>query len=130
MLTSSLTIQRSGVTVGRFVLGFVTARCFPTEKHAVAFYLTISVVLQLLFWLIPSFAVSAVMVSLLGFVSEMQYFINGFLTDTVPCTFVSSRYCCNDQVIAKEIARRSCRICSGCGRFWCNSKFIHRFSFV
>lgn len=56
-----------GVTIGRFVLGFVTARCFPTEKHAVAFYLIICVALQLLFWLIPSFTVSAVMVGLLGF---------------------------------------------------------------
>jgi len=56
-----------GVTVGRFVLGFVTARCFPTEKHAVAFYLVCSLALQVLFWLIPSFTVSAVMVGLLGF---------------------------------------------------------------
>ncbi|KAK5948490.1 hypothetical protein OHC33_010524 [Knufia fluminis] len=56
-----------GVTVGRFVLGFVTARCFPTEKHAVAFYLVACIALQLLFWLIPSFNVSAVMVGLLGF---------------------------------------------------------------
>lgn len=56
-----------GVTLGRFVLGFVTARCFPTEKHAVATYLVICIVLQLLFWLIPSFNVSAVMVGLLGF---------------------------------------------------------------
>jgi len=56
-----------GVTVGRFVLGFATARCFPTEKHAVAFYLVCCIALQLLFWLIPSFNVSAVMVGLLGF---------------------------------------------------------------
>ena len=56
-----------GVTLGRFVLGFVTARCFPTEKHAVATYLVICIVLQLLFWLVPSFTVSAVMVGLLGF---------------------------------------------------------------
>lgn len=56
-----------GVTVGRFVLGFVTARCFPTEKHAVAFYLVCCIALQLLFWLIPSFNVSALMIGLLGF---------------------------------------------------------------
>ncbi|KAK5093982.1 hypothetical protein LTS08_008766 [Lithohypha guttulata] len=56
-----------GLTVGGFVLGFVTARCFPTEKHAVAFYLVACIVLQLLFWLIPGFNVSAVMAGLLGF---------------------------------------------------------------
>jgi fucose permease len=56
-----------GVTVGRLVLGFVTARVFKSEKHAVATYLALSVALQLLFWLIPSFVVSAVMVGLLGF---------------------------------------------------------------
>lgn len=56
-----------GITVGRFVLGFVTARLFRTEKHAVAVYLLCSVGLQLLFWLIPNFFVSAAMVGLLGF---------------------------------------------------------------
>lgn len=56
-----------GVTVGRLVLGFVTARVFRSEKHAVAAYLACSVALQLLFWLIPNFTVSAVMVGLLGF---------------------------------------------------------------
>lgn len=56
-----------GVTVGRLVLGFVTARCFPTEKHAVTCYLILSLVVQLLFWVIPSFTVSAVMAGLLGF---------------------------------------------------------------
>lgn len=56
-----------GVTVGRFVLGFVTGRLFPTEKHAIQCYLCICLVLQILFWLIPSFTVSAVMVGLLGF---------------------------------------------------------------
>jgi fucose permease len=56
-----------GITVGRLVLGFVTARLFKSEKHAVATYLVCSVALQLLFWLIPNFVVSAVMVGLLGF---------------------------------------------------------------
>jgi fucose permease len=56
-----------GITVGRLVLGFVTARVFKTEKHAVATYLTCSVAIQLMFWLIPNFVVSAVMVGLLGF---------------------------------------------------------------
>jgi fucose permease len=49
------------------VLGFVTARAFETEKHAVAAYLGISIVLQLLYWLVPNFVASAVMVGLLGF---------------------------------------------------------------
>ncbi|EXJ55269.1 hypothetical protein A1O7_08195 [Cladophialophora yegresii CBS 114405] len=56
-----------GITVGRLVLGFVTARLFKSEKHAVATYLVCSVALQLLFWLIPNFVVSAVMVGFLGF---------------------------------------------------------------
>ncbi|KAL9625268.1 MAG: hypothetical protein Q9160_000670 [Pyrenula sp. 1 TL-2023] len=56
-----------GVTVGRIVLGFVTPRLFRNEKYAVATYLTACMVLELLFWLIPDFLVSAVMISLLGF---------------------------------------------------------------
>lgn len=56
-----------GLTVGRICLGFVTARVFPTEKHAVTFYLVACIILQLLFWVIPSFTVSAIMVGLLGF---------------------------------------------------------------
>jgi fucose permease len=57
----------AGITIGRMVLGFVTARLFKTEKHAVATYLVASIVLQLLFWLVPNFNVSAVMVAFLGF---------------------------------------------------------------
>jgi fucose permease len=57
----------TGITVGRVILGFVTPRFFPTEKHATATYLVASIILELLFWLIPNFIVSAVMVSLLGF---------------------------------------------------------------
>ncbi|KAJ4680091.1 hypothetical protein HRR95_003810 [Exophiala dermatitidis] len=56
-----------GITVGRLVLGFVTARVFRSEKHAVAVYLGCSVALQLMFWLIPNFVVSALMVGFLGF---------------------------------------------------------------
>jgi fucose permease len=40
----------AGITIGRMVLGFVTARVFKTEKHAVATYLFASISLQLLFW--------------------------------------------------------------------------------
>lgn len=56
-----------GISVGRFVLGFVTPRLFKSEKHAISVYLVICVALQLLFWLVPRFIVSAVMVGLLGF---------------------------------------------------------------
>ncbi len=56
-----------GITIGRMVLGFATARLFKNEKWAVATYMIISIALQLLFWLIPHFVVSAVMVALLGF---------------------------------------------------------------
>ncbi|KAK2746350.1 hypothetical protein FQN57_003232 [Myotisia sp. PD_48] len=56
-----------GITVGRVILGFVTPRLFKTEKHAVAVYLLCCVGLELLFWLIPQFYISAVMVSFLGF---------------------------------------------------------------
>ncbi|KIW11900.1 hypothetical protein PV08_09173 [Exophiala spinifera] len=56
-----------GITVGRFVLGFVTGRLFKSEKWAVTTYVTCSVVLQLLFWLIPNFYVSAVMIGFIGF---------------------------------------------------------------
>jgi len=56
-----------GITVGRMVLGFVTARLFKSEKRAVATYTILSIVLQLLFWLVPHFDVSAVMVAFLGF---------------------------------------------------------------
>lgn len=57
----------AGITLGRVILGFVTGRCFRTEKHAIATYLVLSVVLELLFWLVPQFVVSAVMVAFMGF---------------------------------------------------------------
>lgn len=57
-----------GITFGRIFLGFITPRLFKTEKHAIVIYLIVAIVLELLFWLIPQFYVSAVMVSLLGFV--------------------------------------------------------------
>ncbi|GAQ42851.1 MFS transporter, putative [Aspergillus niger] len=47
----------AGVTVGRLVLGFVND----------CIYLVISIALELIFWLVPQFIVSAVAVSLLGF---------------------------------------------------------------
>ncbi|KAI6867838.1 MFS general substrate transporter [Hortaea werneckii] len=54
-----------GITVGRLVLGFVTPRI--GEKLSVAIYLPIALALELLFWLVPQFYVSAVAVALQGF---------------------------------------------------------------
>ena len=54
-----------GITVGRLILGFVTPRV--GEKLAIAIYLPIAMALELLFWLVPQFYVSAVAVSLQGF---------------------------------------------------------------
>ena len=56
-----------GVTVGRIVLGFVTGRVFKNEKWAITAYLTITIALILIFWLIPQFIVSAVAVAFIGF---------------------------------------------------------------
>ncbi|KAF1816772.1 putative MFS transporter [Eremomyces bilateralis CBS 781.70] len=54
-----------GMTVGRVVLGFVTPRI--GEKLSICIYLPISMALQLVFWLVPQFHVSAVAVALEGF---------------------------------------------------------------
>jgi len=54
-----------GLTVGRVALGFVTGRV--GEKVAITAYLVLSIALQLLYWLVPSFVASAVFVSFLGF---------------------------------------------------------------
>ncbi|KAL8357093.1 hypothetical protein RB598_002088 [Gaeumannomyces tritici] len=54
-----------GLVVGRVVLGFVTPRL--GEKRAVACYIVPTMALQLVFWLVPQFYVSAVAVSLQGF---------------------------------------------------------------
>ena len=54
----------AGMTVGRAGLGFVTERF--GERLCITVYLTLAVVLQLLFWLVPEFIVSAIMVAFLG----------------------------------------------------------------
>ncbi|KAF6832240.1 MFS transporter [Colletotrichum musicola] len=54
-----------GITVGRAVLGFVTPKL--GVKLAVAVYIPITMGLELLFWLVPQFYVSAVAVALQGF---------------------------------------------------------------
>ncbi|KAI0120818.1 MFS general substrate transporter [Hypoxylon sp. NC0597] len=54
-----------GLTIGRFILGFVTPKI--GEKLAIMIYLPITMGLELLFWLVPQFYVSAVAVGLQGF---------------------------------------------------------------
>ncbi|KAI0400257.1 putative MFS transporter [Xylaria palmicola] len=54
-----------GLTVGRFILGFITPRI--GEKLAIMIYLPIAMGFELLFWLVPQFIVSAVAVALQGF---------------------------------------------------------------
>ncbi|KAM0352524.1 hypothetical protein ACHAPU_002192 [Fusarium lateritium] len=54
-----------GLTVGRAILGFVTPRL--GVKVAVALYLPAAMALQLVFWLVPSFYVSAITVAFQGF---------------------------------------------------------------
>ncbi|KAF2869795.1 major facilitator superfamily domain-containing protein [Massariosphaeria phaeospora] len=54
-----------GLTVGRIVLGFVTPKL--GEKLAIAIYLPLTMALELVFWLVPQFYVSAVAVALQGF---------------------------------------------------------------
>lgn len=55
----------TGMAVGRASLGFVTERF--GERLCVLVYLALSIGLQLLFWLVPQFIVSAVAVAFLGF---------------------------------------------------------------
>lgn len=54
-----------GITIGRVTLGFVTARV--GERLAIAIYLVVSMGLQLVFWLVPQFIVSAIAVSFIGY---------------------------------------------------------------
>ncbi|KAI9728211.1 MAG: hypothetical protein M1828_004672 [Chrysothrix sp. TS-e1954] len=54
-----------GVTVGRLILGFVTPRI--GVWRAIAIYLPLAMGCNLLLWLVPSFIVSAVAVSFMGF---------------------------------------------------------------
>ena len=54
-----------GITCGRFILAFVTPRL--GEGLAVSIYLCCAMGLQLLFWLVPQFIVSAVAIAFLGF---------------------------------------------------------------
>ncbi|KAJ4243468.1 hypothetical protein NW762_014799 [Fusarium torreyae] len=55
----------AGMALGRACLGFVTERF--GERLCLSIYLVIAIGLQLLFWLVPKFIVSAVAVAFLGF---------------------------------------------------------------
>ena len=55
----------AGQAAGRAGLGFVTERF--GERLCISLYLVICIGLQLLFWLVPQFIVSAVAVAFLGF---------------------------------------------------------------
>lgn len=55
----------AGMAVGRASLGFLTERF--GERLCVTVYLALCFALQLIFWLVPKFIVSAVAVALLGF---------------------------------------------------------------
>lgn len=55
----------AGQALGRAVLGFVTERY--GERVCITIYLVLCIGLQLLFWLVPKFIVSAVAVAFLGF---------------------------------------------------------------
>ncbi|KAI1342965.1 MFS general substrate transporter [Xylariaceae sp. FL0016] len=54
-----------GLTIGRVILGFITPKI--GEKLAIMIYLPITMGLELLFWLVPQFIVSAIAVGLQGF---------------------------------------------------------------
>ncbi|KAH8429133.1 uncharacterized protein LDX57_006803 [Aspergillus melleus] len=54
-----------GITVGRMVLGFVTAKI--GERIATSIYITCSIAFSLVVWLVPNFYASAVAVSIQGF---------------------------------------------------------------
>lgn len=51
--------------MGRVVLGFVTPRI--GENISIALYLLAAAVMQIIFWLVPSFAVSSIAVAIVGF---------------------------------------------------------------
>lgn len=69
-----------GITVGRVVLAFISPRI--GEKLAIIIYLTLSILLELIFWLVPQLIVSAVAVAFLGF----------FLGPLFPAAIVSATH--------------------------------------
>ncbi|KAB8273783.1 cytochrome P450 [Aspergillus minisclerotigenes] len=51
-----------GITLGRFILGFVSPRI--GERLSIIVYIVLAIALELIFWLVPKFIVSAVAVAL------------------------------------------------------------------
>lgn len=62
-----------GMTVGRLVLGFVTSRL--GGFRAMLLYLGLSIVFELIFWLVPNMVVTAVASALLGMILGMLTFL-------------------------------------------------------
>lgn len=60
-----VTLFLVGLTSGRVILGFVTGRI--GEKLAIIIYLVLSMVLQVLYWLVPNIKTTVVVAILLGF---------------------------------------------------------------
>jgi len=54
-----------GITFGRITLGFVTPRI--GERLAVSIYILLALAVELIFWLVPQFIVSAVAIAFVGF---------------------------------------------------------------
>lgn len=100
----------AGLTVGRFVLGFATARLFKSVKLAVSCYLGLSIVMQLLFWLIPNFIASAISAAFLGKLDRIckGSCVNEWLR-VLSWPDVSECYCLSYYSSSKVIA-------SACGR--------------
>ena len=55
-----------GLTAGRIILGFITPK-IGGERLAVVIYLACALGVELLFWLVPQFIVSAIAIALVGF---------------------------------------------------------------
>ncbi|KAJ5379854.1 uncharacterized protein N7496_002282 [Penicillium cataractarum] len=90
----------AGIAIGRMVLGFVTGRFLKSEKHAVVYYLGAAIVLELLFWLIPSFVASAISAAFLGF----------FLGPLFPAAII-----CISKLLPRSIQVSAIGICAAVG---------------
>lgn len=62
-----------GMTVGRMGLGFVNGRLNMKSEHLALIYTVVSLVCILVFWLVPSVAVSSICSPLIGFFTATLY---------------------------------------------------------
>ena len=60
-----VTLFWGGLTAGRVILGFITGRI--GEKLAIVFYLSFAILLEIVYWVVPSIEATIVSVILLGF---------------------------------------------------------------